>query len=278
MKKMKLLSRALILCATGPLVACSADKVNIGNTNVIGSQLSDYAATWGGYAEAYTFQPDGSDRVRLTIDASGQGTLEFGNAALLASPTDPNVGSPPGTSEMDQIGSVPQPPQISEGFLYPIYATQVQADRIQLGINPPDLYAAWCALQPVTYASYATSFAHDAGYTSTVPGIVDGGVVNVSYNCIPNEGVGWGTTGGTLNAADGTTTPIDCGKLTLCWSHVCSCTASGCASPPIAAGTPVAQYPVELDGALDTTGATLTGTLTLGGQSGERITVHLTKQ
>ena len=42
--------------------------------------------------------PDGSDRVRLTIAANGQGTFEVGNAALLPPPTDPNVGYPARTT------------------------------------------------------------------------------------------------------------------------------------------------------------------------------------
>ncbi|HEY4392953.1 MAG TPA: hypothetical protein VGP64_02775, partial [Polyangia bacterium] len=99
MKKISLLSPALVLSAAGFLGACSGNTpVNIGNTSMIGAQLSDYAASWDGFAETYTFSPDGSDRVRLTLDASGQGTLEIGDAALLPPPTDPNVGYPPSVS------------------------------------------------------------------------------------------------------------------------------------------------------------------------------------
>jgi hypothetical protein len=282
MKTTRLLSQALILCAAGPLVACSGDKpVNIGNTSVIGAQLSDYAATWDGYAEAYTFQPDGSDRVRLTIDASGNGTLQVGSAALLAPPTDPNVGFPPG---VNYNGPSSVNLGLNEGFLYPIYAAQVQANRIQLGVNGADLYAAWCALQtPIAYyQTTITGTIGDGGVIPgkdgqpiSVPGIVDGGVVSTFYACAPNEPSMFGPSGCALQNPDGSYTPIDCGKLALCQgSLACQCSASGCTSYQVAPGTPVANYPVELDGALDATGTMLTGTLNLG----VRVTVHLTKK
>ena len=88
--------------------ARTAGAVNIGNTTAVGSQLSDYAATWDGYAEATTFS-DGSDHVRLTIDASGQGSLVVGDSAPLPAPTDPTVGYPPGAGNEFQTGSINPP-------------------------------------------------------------------------------------------------------------------------------------------------------------------------
>jgi hypothetical protein len=268
MKKIELLSRALILCAAGSLGACSSDKpVNIGNTNMIGAQLSDYAATWDGYAEAFTFS-DGSDRVRLTIDANGQGTLQVGDAALLAPPSDPNVGYP-----TDQPGGIEY--SLIAGFLYPIYATQVQEARIQLGAVPGDLYAAWCALQtPVPYE--ITTIVMQSG-TEIIIGASDAGVVSTQYACVaPNTVSGAPGGGCQVTNADGGTSPISCQKTDLCQGPqpACTCTASACASVQVPAGTPVAQYPVELDGALDATGKILTGTLTVG----NGVTVHLTRQ
>ncbi len=259
MKKTRLLSRALILCTAGTLGACSSDKpVNIGNT-AIGSELSDYAATWDGYAEAYAFQPDGSDRVRLTLDASGHGTLEIGNTALLSPPTDPNVAFP-----KNATGSVVPSPgsgSLAEGFLYPVYAADVQADRIQLGVNPGDLWAVWCALQtPVMYQAID----EQTGTLQTIYGCLD------PTTATPPGG------GCVMVDPDGGTTPIDCGKTVLCDGPdlACSCTATACTSVPVAAGLTAVQYPIELDGALDSTGTMLTGTLTLG----TGLTVHLTKQ
>jgi hypothetical protein len=272
-------SRALValLCGAGFSAACSGGgAVNIGNTTVVGSQLSDYAASWDGYAEAYTFMPDGSDRVRLTIDANGQGTLEVGNAALLPPPTDPNVGYPPGLV-IDSPELAPAlTGQLVEGFLFPIYATRVQADRIQLGAQSTDLYAAWCALQ-TPIPSYETTITPDGGIPTSISGASDAGVVSTFYTCAPNlPSMISPTTGCVLINPDQTTIPIDCGKFALCEGSLgCQCNASGCASEQVAAGTPVGNYGTELDGTLDSTGTTLTGTLNL---DGTRVTVVLQKQ
>ncbi len=70
--------------------------------------------------------------------------------------------------------------------------------------------------------------------------------------------------------------PVDCGKFYLCITGVCTCTATSCtASPTLSADTGPAGYPIELDGALDSSGKALTGTLNLGGT---RVTVHLTRK
>jgi hypothetical protein len=271
------LTLVALLCGAGAPLACSGGgAVNIGNTEVAGSQLSDYAASWDGYAEAYTFTPDGSDRVRLTIDASGQGTFRVGNATtLLPPPTDPNVGYPPGVGEAGNNFSP------REDFIYPIHAANVQAARIQLGINPGDLYAAWCALQ-TPIPSYETTTVDDAGVSNTVSGASDAGTVSTFYNCAPNLGQmehldpATGQPICELTEPDGSGVPIDCGKYFLCtMGFACTCTATGCTSAPVPADATAAQYGIELDGALDTTGKILTGTLALNGQ---RITVHLTKQ
>jgi hypothetical protein len=286
MKKTRLLSPALILCATGALAACSGSKaVNIGNTNAIGSQLSDYAATWDGYAEAYTFMPDGSDHVRLTIGPDGQGTLQVGNQAPIAPATDPNVGYPPG---VDYTKSYFQNPPIWEGIVYPVYSAQVQTDRIQVGVKPNDYFASWCALQtPFAYVTQITGGTLDGGppgtvYTqSIVP--VDGGAPDASgvmYLACPFQGGDQSTLNGVSTCygeLGPVATEVDCGKYYLCNENVCACTAAGCTSSPlVAAGSPPSQYPVELDAALDNNGQTLTGTLLLSADL--RITVVLQKQ
>jgi len=291
-------SRALValFCGAGFSAACSGGgAVNIGNTAVIGSQLSDYAASWDGYAEAYTFTPDGSDRVRLTISANGQGTLEVGNLALVAPPTDPNVGYPPGNEDTKET---PTPP-VWEGVLYPIYGAQVQTNRIQVGIKPNDYYAAWCALQTPFAFVAETSF--DAGLPGLpgLPGVevqwwapVDGGAGaadaasgTMMYFACPFPPGGVESNAGTAaQMCDGenglwgqAVVPVDCGKYYLCNSMVCACTATSCtSSPAMAVGSPPSQYPVELDAALDSTGKTLTGTLALS--TDLRVTVVLQKQ
>jgi hypothetical protein len=267
MTKTRLLSRALLLCAGLPLACSGGKSINIGNTNTLGSQLSDYAASWDGYAEAAAFLPDQTDRVRVTIDADGNGALEIGNAPTLPPPSNPNVGYPP--SIVDNTG-------MFEGFLYPTHAAAISADRIQLGINPHDVYAAWCALQ----TPYVFSF-------SELP-VPDGGTQ--AYGCLPNWGTGpnnspdGGPDGGpgcALTPPDGgAILPVDCEKIALCGLglglNVCSCTASSCTSLAVPSGAGANQYPVELDAALDSTGKTLTGTLAIS--STLRVTVVLTKQ
>lgn len=267
MKKTRLLSPALILCAVGPLVACSSDKaVNIGNTTTLGSQLSDYAASWDGYAEAAVFFPDQTDRVRLTIDGNGNGTLEIGGQPTLPPPTDPNVGYPPGnSSNRENTGWF-------EGFLYPTHAAAIAANRIQLGINLFDVYTAWCALQtPYLW--------------NEIP-LPDGGTQGF-YSCAPNWETGPNTApaggpdagpGCALTPPDGgAILPTDCEKLTLCdpGDSVCDCTAASCTSRSAQSGPSANQYFTELDAALDNTGTSLTGTLVTGST---RYTVHLTKQ
>ena len=194
-----------------------------------------------------------SDRVRVTIAADGHGTLRLGDDALYPPPTDPNVGYPPGIQLGASSLGLPMIPV--EEFLYPLHAARVETNRIQLGIDPADLWAAWCALQ------------------TPVPETPDA----LSYNCEPNLPFGEMAGSCALMEPDGTSVPVDCGKLALCrMAEECTCTASACAAGTVPNGTPPDQYPDELDGALDATGSTLTGTLMLG--AGTRLTVVLQKQ
>ncbi len=188
-------TNALMVLLSGAAagLGCSGGgSVDIGNTQAVGAQLSDYAASWDGYAQAYTFSPDGSDRVRLTIDASGHGNLQIGNAALLPTPTDPNVGFPTEAAAAILLSGPRSPVSIlNEGFLYPTYAAQVQADRVQVGIDPGDLEATWCALQtPVALSHLVVSatdgalivpLGPDGELLSPAPG--DGGTTTTIYNC-----------------------------------------------------------------------------------------------
>ena len=133
-----LLLSALIPAAYG----CSdGGAVNIGNTQKIGAQLSDYAATWDGYAQAFAFS-DGTDHVRLTIDSNGHGTLQVGDAAGPPLPTDPHVGYPPASA----LGTVTSPFPGITGFPYSLHAARIDADRIQVGVDLNEIYSAWRAL------------------------------------------------------------------------------------------------------------------------------------
>ena len=224
--------------------------------------------------------PDGSDRVRLTIAANGQGTFQVGNAALLPPPTDPNVGYPPGQPIPLEVANT----ALSGGVLYPLDGVQIQENRIQAGLKPNDYYGAWCALQTPYYilTGYTGSGAGGAGGSSGG----DGGLIpTFGYSCVPGQG---GTAAGTgadqqclvqIDSADGSWSDqvVDCGKFALCIRGVCACTDTSCAaSPVVPAGAVPSDYPVELDAALDSTGKTLTGTLALS--TDLRVTVVLQKQ
>jgi hypothetical protein len=284
MKKTPLLSPALILlCAAGPLVACSGDKANIGNTSAIGSQLSDYAATWDGYAEAYTFSPDGSDHVRLTITADGQGTLLVGDLPAYAPPTDPNVGYPPGI-DYSKNGYFQAPP-LWEGFVYPVYGARVETDRIQVGVKTNDIFTTWCGLQTSYDIITGYMSTPDGGGSTATPPPGPGWVPIYGYSCLPGPGGASSSNGGPwecdaqITSTDGGTSyqAVDCNKYWLCTEQMCTCSAGGCVSSPVIdPGAAPSAYPVELDGALDNNGETLTGTLLLSASL--RVTVVLQKQ
>jgi hypothetical protein len=231
-------------------VACwgGGGTVDIGGTP--GSKLSDYAASWDGYAEAYAFDSTGSDRVRLTLDENGQGSIRFGDADLIAPPTDPNLGYPPG---YDPAIVDFHPQSLTVGFAYPVASSSVEANRIRLAADTHELFRAWCAIQPPV--------ANDLSSTG--------------YGCVDNTGLAGNPSGsGCLQiAADGTESPIDCAKYALCmWpTGVCSCTATACSVVP-----PTQGYGIQLDGAIDMATTDLVGTLVLSTLSdGPRVTVRL---
>ncbi len=262
-----------------PLGCSSGGNVNIGDTQNLGSKLSDYAAHWDGYAEAYVFTPSNADNIHLVLDAQGNGTVQVGTDPLLPAPTDPTVGYPPGYEGLDKQQDV-TPTDLQGGVLYPVHAAQVQTGRIQLGLKPHDYYAAWCALQTPHYII--------DGYMGTGirPGD-DGGTWTpiFAYSILPGSGGSESTDSSGNNAcfaqitaADGSTSSqqIDCGLWYLGNSGVCTCTATACtSSPSLADGTAPVDYPVEIDAALDTSGKNMTGTLIM---NGTRVTVHLQRQ
>ncbi|HVY39806.1 MAG TPA: hypothetical protein VHM31_17835 [Polyangia bacterium] len=251
-------------------LGCSSGNVNIGDTQSLGGKLSDYAADWDGYAEADTFAPSnsfvssGSDHVHLVLDGQGNGTMQVGQGTLPA-PTNPDVAYPPGidTKGFSINGT------LVEGYAYPTHATRVEAGRLQFGVVAYDIFSGWCALQtPELSGSFGTSDAGISyGCTPTVPDAVATGPSGA-----PDGGAGCafvGSDGAILRT-------IDCGKLFLCRDlRVCSCTESACTSISAPAGLVPAQYPIALDGALDSSGKSFTGTLNI---DGTRVTVHLTRK
>jgi hypothetical protein len=238
---------ALLIAIAATAPACSGDGSGSNESGVAysGSQLSDYAAGWDGYAEAWQFA-SGSDRVRIALDASGQGTIEFGDQPLLAPPSAPDVGYPPGL-DMFFSGSL----GAREGFLYPIYGAYVEGLRIRFGVDPNDIVRAWCQMQTPVLDEFNTD--------------------QPLYACVPNWGYEQSDTCSLINPQTNEKVPVDCTKLALCQpGGACQCTASGCDAYSFDG-----HYPIQLDAALEGNGNNLVGTLVL--DSATRITVRLTR-
>jgi hypothetical protein len=210
----------------------SGEPVNIVEGR-IGERLEDYAAEWEGYAEANSFA-DGSDKVRITLDASGDGTLEIGDSAPMPPATNPNVGYPlKSRPEVDIVIQLLFP-----GVSYPISAATVESARIRFWINPWDVERDWCALQ--------TSFPVTGSVHSHLCVSASTGQRSFSTStCYLNEG--------------DSLVPVDCDKRNLCWSDACACDEAGCSRHEDTSGQH-AGY-TRLDAALDDTGNSLVGTL-----------------
>ena len=230
------------------LAACSGgESVDIGDDKVVrtGEKLSDYAATWVGYAEAFEFD-SGSDAIRIVLDADGEGTFEVGSAAPLPAPTDPDVG-PPGI-ELGQTSALPAGGFYS-GFAYSVRNATVENRRLRLELVPFEVFSAWCELQ--------------------TPILDQGNSEEELYYCVNN----WGGPGGPdgcseRNPDTGELAPISCEKRLLCLTgRVCKCDADHCWSNE-------QGHTITLDAALEAAGDELEGTLTVG--SG--VIVRMTRQ
>jgi hypothetical protein len=235
----------LLILFTTPLACSSQDQVDIGDP--IGSNLVDYAGSWDGYAEAYAFRYGNSDRVRLSMNPNGDGTMEVGDAALLAPPTDPDVGYPVRSIDpmFAPIGG------LRDGVRYPLHDAAVASSRIRFTVHGLDIYGPWCEIQtPVLLASG-------------------------SYSCADSTnvvGLASSPTGDCQKiAADGSMQTVDCGKYILCsgWA-ICDCTASGCTAQE---GPNPGVPPVLFDAALEDDGSRLVGTLQVDGTT--RVTVRM---
>jgi hypothetical protein len=234
-------------------VGCSSDhSVNVGDgtaANVDKSKLESYQGNWDGYVEAYTF-PSGTDRVRVTLDANGNGQLRVGDADLLPPPTDPDVPYPPAAGQPDP----PRVDQLYDGIGYPIAGARIEAERIRFAVNTAATFSQWCGLQN----SYAALGSYPLMYTC-LPG--GGGLCPTTSpdQCVPEPsvwddqlGIYYYTCHGTESVDCGQVACIDCGKSVCSWA--CKCAESGCS----ANGTDV-----PLDAALSPDGHDLVGTILL---------------
>ena len=260
--------------------ACSAvnEPVDIGDSYT-GEHLEDYAAEWEGYAEAYNFA-DGSDKVRLKLDASGNGTLEIGNSPALPIATDPNVGYP---ASYKSDSSFEQFTYLFPGFAYAVDTATVESARIRFTLNPWQIARDWCEMQtPYDIHSQDSGGVGGmgggpGGPLSMIPSGGSGGEGYVPpgyivgpdshgyglsrYRCVPPGPNGAQPTGGNPE------------KTTLCWNSVCWCDAQSCAyyTPPSGALATRAK----LDAALDNSGNSLVGTLKIWNNANIAVTVRL---
>ena len=259
---MKMIRISLCFALAGSVLACSGsdDQIDIGDRNVreIGSQLTDYAGAWDGYAEAYEF-PSGSDRVRITLDASGNGSVEFGDQPPLVMSSDPHVGFPPVTPDEELS---PDVIPLKEGFDYTVTSPSLEARRFRFGLGMGEIIAPWCELQ--------TSYVQTEWLP---PGSV--------YGCIPHQT-------GRMNfpeenhcelveqqGEDWITVPADCDWVGRCTHRHCVCDATDCeANPSLGTAT--------FDATLENEGADLVGTLSFPAYlkanfTTTRLTVRLTR-
>jgi hypothetical protein len=252
------------------VAACSGDDpVDLGSGPVEQqrSGLAAFSGSWDGYAEGYAFV-DGSDRLRLTLDANGNGTLEVGASAARV--------VPPATSGYDLFGSGLG--YLNPGFGYSIEDASVESDRLKASVEPTSYFAAYCEqLTPV-----ATSTAWSPTGFSCRPGrtlMTTEATATMEPTCsladiVPDPSAPLGQSYGNVVA-------IDCG-LVGCNGY-CTCDAAGCRAMTreerngrqvsATAGT------VRLDGALEDSGQKFVGTLVLGEDGGDltRIAVRMTR-
>jgi hypothetical protein len=216
-----------VLCCL-MVAACDGHSLDVGSNDggvVTGSAampllplgpLPDANVTkqvWTGHLVKDQF-PDGSNTLTMTIEfgPGGQvtGSILLGNGAILAPPTDPNIGYPPGSTGLVSL---------VEGFPYAIQNAALEASHLALQFAENEVWTQWCALQTsYPFCPYGPSC--DAGmYDCLAPPVGSAS----SFGLGPN-GCGYFFPDGSLSA-------IDCGKAMLCGGGaegVCQCSVTGC--------------------------------------------------
>jgi hypothetical protein len=239
-----------IIASLGLFAACAGDdSVDLGSGPIEQQELGlvEFSGAWDGYAEGYTFM-DGSDRVRLTVDANGNGTLEVGDSTRVV--PDANHGY-----VMPAFG------RINVGFGYPIAGASVESSRLRAGIDQTVYYAEYC--------EQLTPVAVSASYSET------------GYSCRP-EGGNMADGSCPVSTTGPSGGPIDCG-LAMC-TFMCRCDASECGASTYEQTTgklPMSAdgKPVHFDGTLEDNGQRLVGSLVLeeGREMPTRLAVRMTR-
>ncbi len=187
------------------------------------------SGTYKGYIESFMF-PDGSDTIAMTLTfgASGAvtGTVFFGDAPVLAPPTDPERGLSAGGNSKRTRHLPPGRPSTST-----VLQGTYMAPRLQLQVDPQELWQKWCQIQTTIYPQYnSPGGGGDSGPEPAPEGGPTGCGPLVGYGCLPAVGYSEGPMGCTWSSCQQPgSTPVDCGKLQLCnFGGPCSCTATGC--------------------------------------------------
>jgi hypothetical protein len=238
------------------LASCSSSSgqpVDLGDDNIesAGQTLASYEGAWDGYMEAFEL-PSGSDRLRILLDSSGQGSVEFGDVPAITPFSDPSRGYPE-DEPFDTQAFTPNYAAPREGFVYPVHDAAVSDGRIELVVWGSDIVSDFCAAQSQIRQTLSTPS---------------------SYTCSPTgDGYGQGDEGCVDASPDSSTfgMSFDCGLIKTCLAG-CVCDETSCTS---------VRHPgreLVLDGSLAMDGTQLVGTLVLQGvDNGGRVTVRLTK-
>jgi hypothetical protein len=211
----------------GVTSGCGTKAVDIGDNDppaVLGASLSDYEGTWVGYAELANWS-DNTDTVKLILDESGNGVIEFGSADPIPAPV-AGEAYPPSDDEADPTFDFLDPVQwVISGFSYPIEGAVVESKRIRMASATNALYSDWCGLiEPVEI--------------SDEPG---------SYNCIGYTGWSAGEDG--CFAGPNSDQMVDCDVLACV--QVCTCDETSCDA--------TLGEDIRLDAALEMEGEELEG-------------------
>lgn len=222
-------------------MACAEDKtVDLGNDRIItiGAALSDYAGSWEGYAEAYTFS-DGSETVRFDVDDSGQGTLRVGDAPAISLPAD---------ISRDVAHRYLSP--LSPGFVHPFSGARVDGNRVRATFAVADMFDAACAAITPKHTVAGPLCAAVGPQLVPIDQKADGNPCVVNSSSSMEE--------------------YRCPEA-LCFD-VCSCTEAACQAGKNASNS---NPDVTIDGALADDGNTFAGTLAF---DYKRIAVRLTRK
>jgi hypothetical protein len=226
--------------------ACSEAPVDIGDENKTqrtGESLSDYAGSWSGYTEAFTFESAGdSDRIRLLIDEQGNGSLQVGEGAASVPTFDIDV--PPAGPWSAFIDSF-KVNSLVAGYRYTLKDLRVAERRLRFTVDPLELWRPWCQAQipmdtDVLGRTYSPPFCHLNSYKDFE-----------SKTCMDLD-------------SNGNAFPMDCGAHNLCMVH-CVCTQNSCDASLLGnfnapfGGGPEDVY--EGDLSLDEEGNEIVGTL-----------------